>query len=61
LTIAEREYIPFGMRGVVVGKTQNKVLVMFDEQFLNGTDLYGRCKLYRGAQVKSVNLLNLTK
>lgn len=26
-----RSYIPFGLRGTVVGKTESKVIVMFDE------------------------------
>lgn len=30
----KREYIPFGIRGTVVGRTNEKVIVIFDEQFL---------------------------
>lgn len=26
-----RQYIPFGLRGTVIGKTEQKVMVMFDE------------------------------
>jgi hypothetical protein len=26
-----RNYIPFGLRGTVIGKTDEKVMVMFDE------------------------------
>jgi hypothetical protein len=26
-----REYIPFGFRGTVVGKTNDKIIVIFDE------------------------------
>jgi hypothetical protein len=26
-----REYVPFGFRGTIVGKTNDKVIVMFDE------------------------------
>ena len=29
-------YIPFGLRGTVVGKVGNQVMVIFDEQMLNG-------------------------
>ena len=36
-----REYVPFGLRGTVVGKTNEKVIVLFDEQFLNGNNIYG--------------------
>lgn len=31
LNSVRREYIPFGLRGTVVGKTQDKVIVMFDD------------------------------
>mmetsp|Transcript_11736 Transcript_11736/g.17968 ORF Transcript_11736/g.17968 Transcript_11736/m.17968 type:complete len:257 (+) Transcript_11736:557-1327(+) len=55
-----RQYIPFGLRGTVVGKTDLKVIVMFDEQFLHGSDVYGHCQMYRGAYVSPENLLNLT-
>ena len=44
-----RYYIPFGLRGTVVGKTESKVIVMFDEQFLNGNNIYGHCQNYKGA------------
>lgn len=27
----KREYVPFGLRGTVVGKTNDKVIVLFDE------------------------------
>jgi len=36
-----RAYVPFGLRGTVIGRTDDKVMVMFDSQFINGTDLYG--------------------
>ena len=39
----KRAYVPFGARGTVVGKTQQKVVVMFDEQFLQGSDINGQC------------------
>lgn len=44
-----RIYIPFGLRGTVVGKTESKVIVMFDSQFLNGNNIYGHCQNYKGA------------
>lgn len=55
-----RQYIPFGLRGTVVGKTESKVIVMFDEQFLHGGNIYGHCQNYKGAQVDPNNLLNLS-
>ena len=61
LNSTQREYIPFGIRGTVIGRTETKVLVVFDEQFLHGTTLFGHCGPYRGAQVQPRNLLNLSK
>lgn len=58
---SKRIYIPFGLRGTVVGKTEDEVIVLFDEQFLSGTDIFGHCELYRGALCKPDHLLNLTK
>ena len=37
----KRAYVPFGARGTVVGKTEHKLIVMFDEQFIQGTDING--------------------
>jgi len=34
-----REFIPFGLRGTVIGKTNDKVIILFDEQYLAGSDL----------------------
>lgn len=56
----KRFYIPFGLRGTVIGKTAENVIILFDEQFLNGSDVYGHCKDYRGAQADPENLINLT-
>ncbi len=38
-----REYVPFGLRGTVVGKTNDKVVVLFDEQYLGGSNIHGHC------------------
>lgn len=57
----KREYIPFGIRGTVVGKTNDKVIVLFDEQFLNGNDIYGHCQEFRGGFINPDYLINLTK
>jgi hypothetical protein len=46
-----RQYVPFGLRGTIVGKTEAHVLVVFDEQFLHGTTVYGHCEAYRGATI----------
>lgn len=57
----KRQYIPFGLRGTVVGKTHEKVIVLFDEQFLNGNDIYGHSESYRGGFINPNHLINLTK
>lgn len=56
-----RQYIPFGLRGTVVGKTEDYVIVLFDEQFLHGTDVNGHCENYRGAKVVPLYLMNLSR
>jgi len=56
-----RQYIPFGARGTVVGKTESKLIVMFDDQFIHGNDIYGHCQNYRGAQVDPNFMMNLSR
>ena len=56
-----RHYLPFGARGTVVGKTEDKVIVLFDEQFLQGTTVYGHCPSYRGALMVPEYLINLSR
>ena len=61
LNSTQRKFVPFGARGTIVGKTEAKLIVMFDEQFLHGHDIYGHCENYRGAQVEPDHLLNLSR
>lgn len=56
-----RKFIPFGARGTVVGKTEDKVIVQFDDQFLQGSEVYGHCGKYRGAIIEPNYILNLTR
>jgi hypothetical protein len=35
-----RQYVPFGLRGTVIGRTDDKVMVLFDEQFIGGNNLF---------------------
>ena len=56
-----RNYVPFGARGTVVGKTEEAVIVMFDEQFIQGNTIYGHCEPYRGAMIFPNYLLNLSR
>ena len=39
-----RTFVPFGARGTVVGKTEENILVMFDEPFIQGTSIYNHCQ-----------------
>jgi hypothetical protein len=57
----QRMYVPFGLRGTVVGKSQKQVLICFDQQFLQGSDVNGHCEMYRGAMVDPDNLVNITR
>lgn len=56
-----RQYVPFGLRGTVIGRTDDKVMVMFDDQFIGGNNLFNQCEEYRGVFVNPNYLLNLTK
>jgi len=56
-----RKYLPFGLRGTIIGKTADNVIVLFDEQFLNGDTVYGRCSKYRGAIIQPQQVINITK
>lgn len=56
-----RKFIPFGARGTIVGKTEQMCIVMFDEQFLHGNNIYGHCENYRGAIINPAFLLNLSR
>lgn len=56
-----RQFIPFGHRGTVVGKTEDHILVVFDEQHLHGTRIYGHCEAYRGGTIYPQYLLNLSR
>ena len=45
----------------MIGRTEDKVIVLFDDQFIGGTDIHYHCEAYRGAFVNPNYLLNLTK
>ena len=57
----DRKFVPFGLRGTVVGKTDMKIAVMFDEQFLGGRTIHNLCEDYRGALVFPKSLINVTQ
>jgi len=55
----KREYMPFGLRGTVVGHTNDRVIVLFDEQYLAGNNIMGHCEDYRGGNLNPNHLINL--
>jgi hypothetical protein len=57
---SKREYVPFGLRGTVVGTTNEKVVVLFDSQFLGGHNIHGHCQDLKGANISPQFLINLT-
>jgi len=61
LCSVKRAYVPFGARGTCVGKTEQKIIVMYDEQFIQGSDINGQCELYRGALMDPTHLMNITR
>eukprot|EP00002_Diphylleia_rotans_P024222 TRINITY_DN4774_c0_g2_i1.p1 TRINITY_DN4774_c0_g2~~TRINITY_DN4774_c0_g2_i1.p1 ORF type:complete len:1304 (-),score=205.90 TRINITY_DN4774_c0_g2_i1:701-4612(-) len=54
--------IPYGLWGTVISINPSSALVevIFDDTFLGGTSLHGRCQLLRGLEVNVANLLNIT-
>lgn len=56
----KREYVPFGLRGTVVGHTNDKVIVLFDEQYLGGNNIFGHCEDFKGGYLNPNYLINLT-
>ena len=55
------EFVPFGLRGTVVGKTDNQLIVLFDEQFLGAGKDMVKSQMYRCTRVFPSNVLNLTQ
>ncbi|KAL6075040.1 exonuclease II Exo2 [Balamuthia mandrillaris] len=54
--------VPFGLNGTVVGIVLNMLEIVFDEQFLGGTDLNHRCSELRGqAHVSPMGVVNLSR
>lgn len=54
-------FIPFGEKGTVTAISNDYIEVMFDNEFPGGSTLNGRFRSRKGAYVKPLNLINLTK
>ncbi|KAI1311888.1 hypothetical protein EDD11_003289 [Mortierella claussenii] len=52
--------VPIGAKGTVVGIDRLEVEVVFDDKFMSGMDLSGRCSMYRGMTVLPQSILNLS-
>ncbi|PVF93617.1 hypothetical protein CPB86DRAFT_715030 [Serendipita vermifera] len=52
--------VPLCHKGVVVGLLENMIDVVWDNAFIGGTKLGGRCSEYRGATCSTNSCLNLT-
>lgn len=53
--------VPTGMRGVVVGLGMRSIDVIWDNGFMGGSTLQGKCSPYRGSTVPFSSCLNLTR
>ncbi|KAG0306431.1 5'-3' exoribonuclease 1 [Dissophora globulifera] len=52
--------VPIGAKGTVVGIDRLEVEVVFDDKFMSGMDLSGRCSMFRGMTVGTQSILNLS-
>ncbi|KAG0023624.1 5'-3' exoribonuclease 1 [Entomortierella chlamydospora] len=52
--------VPIGAKGTVVGIDRLEIEVVFDDKFMSGMDLSGRCSMYRGMTVGPQSILNLS-
>ncbi|KAG0209900.1 hypothetical protein BGX28_009867 [Mortierella sp. GBA30] len=52
--------VPIGAKGTVVGIDRLEIEVLFDDKFMSGMDLSGRCSMYRGMTVMPQSILNLS-
>jgi hypothetical protein len=46
------DFAPFGATGIVIGIKPESLEILFDEEFIGGNDLNGRCSPLRGGEVK---------
>ncbi|OLL25405.1 5'-3' exoribonuclease 1 [Neolecta irregularis DAH-3] len=59
--VQETGKVPIAARGTVVGISTDSVDVVFDSAFMSGSDLGGRCEIYRGMACSKSVVLNLTQ
>ncbi|ORZ37096.1 XRN 5'-3' exonuclease N-terminus-domain-containing protein [Catenaria anguillulae PL171] len=61
LCVSDRGKAPLGAHGYVVGVEGEYVEILFDDTFMGGSNLHGRCNDLRGLVVRKNELLNLSK
>lgn len=52
--------VPIAAKGTVVGIDRLEIEVVFDDRFMSGMDLSGRCSMHRGMTVGPQSILNLS-
>lgn len=57
----EHKHVNFGMNGTVIGTYKMVIEILFDEPFIGGTNLNGRCPPFRGGVVDFFDIFNITK
>ena len=52
---------PFGSMGTIIGILNMSIEVLFDEPFIGGSNLGGRCNYLRGCLMQFVDVFNITR
>ena len=61
LNCSTHDSIPFGAIGIIVSINDNLFEVIFDEPFIGGCNLGGRCSYLRGGVVEFTDVFNLDR
>lgn len=61
INTSKRNFVNFGEFGTVIGFTQTELVILFDNENLSLTNLYERCKAYRGAKLTPDSVINMTR
>ena len=54
-------FVNFGEFGTVIGFTNTELVILFDNENISLTNLYDRCKPYRGAKLTPDSVINMTR
>ncbi|KAL1920326.1 uncharacterized protein VTP21DRAFT_1472 [Calcarisporiella thermophila] len=61
ISVIDSGVVPIATKGTVVGVEGSQLEIVFDDSFMGGTTLGGRCSMYRGMGVPAYTVLNLTQ